>query len=137
MVLLEVLAALAILVFAAAVVMGTLHASLRAATDLKRDAVASDLAVTVLSQLQLGQLPAVAQENRPFDPPHEDWTWTLEDAAADAGPTITAADGSSASRSVELIIRHTPTGHTLRLMARIAPTPPPAPPAPPELEAAP
>jgi len=80
-ILLEVLLSLAIFVGGASVVLASLHSSLKTVRDLRLQARAADLAVTVLSHVQMG-LIAVGDEgptdfDTEEDPSLEGWTWQI------------------------------------------------------------
>lgn len=121
MVLLEVVAALAILVFAGAVVLGALHTAIRTAAELKREAVAADLAVTLLSRLELGIVPLQEQAAQPFEAPFEDWTWSVQQEQSVTGGGVTDLGDL---KTLELVVRHGPSGYVRRLSATLSPPPP-------------
>jgi type II secretory pathway pseudopilin PulG len=99
-VLLEVLLALGLFVFAAAVVSSGLNAAVDRTLRLRAQTHALDLAVSVLSELELGLRPAVAGGPEPFDPPFEQWTWELE-----AVPQSFGTDDLSGLQQVTVIVR--------------------------------
>jgi hypothetical protein len=100
-VLVEVVLALALFVAAAAVISGALSASLDTVERLRSNAHATDLAVTVLSQLQMGTLAAEGNSPQPFDPPFDTWTWE-----ALYTPVDDVGDEEGRLTRVEVIIRH-------------------------------
>ena len=81
-VLLEVVVALVLFATAAAVIGGALSASIASLDRLRAQTHAEDLAITVLSQIQMGLLPAFPAGPEPFEPPFTEWTWELELAPA-------------------------------------------------------
>jgi type II secretion system protein I len=110
-VLLEVVAALALFSAAAVVVLSAMGASVRAADGARLQAVAADLAVTRLSEIQMGLEPV--QSDGPTE--YEDaalagWTWEVAVSDAD-----TPAD-LPAMQFVEVIIRHAGKDLTYRLV---------------------
>lgn len=100
-VLLEVVLALALFVFAATVIAGGLSASVQETERLRLNVHASNLAVSVLSELQIGIRPVEAAGPEPFPPPFEMWTWQIQ--TTPLGDTFGAA---ASFQNVEVIIRH-------------------------------
>ncbi len=100
-VLFEVVVALVLFVAAATVITGGLNAALRSVERLRLNAHAADLAVSVLSELQLGVKTWELTGPQPFEAPFEGWTWEV---IADAMATDLVA--ASPLQSVEVIIRH-------------------------------
>ena len=100
-VLVEVVLALALFVAAAAVISGGLSASMDSIERLRLNAHAADLAVSVLSEMQMGTLAMEGNAAQPFDVPFEDWTWEVQLAPVDDG----AGEETRLTR-VEAIIRH-------------------------------
>jgi type II secretory pathway pseudopilin PulG len=100
-VLVEVVLALALFVAAAAVISGGLSASMDSIERLRLNAHAADLAVSVLSEMQMGILAAEGNAAQQFDVPFEDWTWEVQLASVDDG----AGEETRLTR-VEAIIRH-------------------------------
>jgi hypothetical protein len=101
-VLFEVVVALLLFVGAAAVITGALNASLHSVERLRLNTHASGLAVSVLSELQMGVKTPEVSGPQAFEPPRDGWTWELialsVDGAAAAAPTP--------FRQVEVIVRH-------------------------------
>lgn len=98
-VLLEVVLALVLFVVAAAIVGSGINASVNSVERLKAQTHASDLAVTVLSEIQLGTRPAASLGPEPFAEPFTNWTCQT---------TVTLlGDGTSANSTaqVEIAIR--------------------------------
>jgi hypothetical protein len=77
-VLLEVLLALGLFVFAAAVVSSGLNAAVERTLRLKLQTHALDLAVSVLAEIQMGMRPAQPAGPEVFEAPFEAWTWQIE-----------------------------------------------------------
>jgi type II secretory pathway pseudopilin PulG len=100
-VLLEVVLALVLFVAAATVITSGLSASVREVEGLRLEAHAKDLAVTVLSEMQLGIRQVEAAGPAAFDAPFDKWTCQTTVGATAAGP------GDAATvQKVEVIIRH-------------------------------
>ncbi len=77
-VLLEVVLALGLFVAAAAVVSASLNASLESVDRLRLNLHAVNLAVSVLSELQLGtRAVETGSGPQPFEPPFEQWGWEV------------------------------------------------------------
>ena len=113
--LLEVVLALAIFFGVAAAVLGGLSACIRSAERVRREAQAADLAVTLLSEMQLGVVEvedsgAMAYEDEAL----ADWTWEVVVA-----PVVSNVTDLELTR-VEITIRHTPGGYTHRLYYLLA-----------------
>jgi len=100
-VLVEVVLALLLFVGAAAVISGALSASIDALDRLRLNMHATDLGVTLVSELQLGLKPLETGGPEPFDPPFDLWTWELE-----VSPKSLEPDDPYPLRTVEVIIRH-------------------------------
>jgi hypothetical protein len=115
-ILLEVVMALTLFFITAAVVTGSMNVSLSAARNMKNDATAEDLAVTKLSELQMGVLPVVDAGPNSFadeDPNLDGWTWQvttreLDEQTIDQGPQL---------KRVEIAVCHGPTCTVRRLVA--------------------
>jgi len=77
-ILFEVVLALALFVFAAAVISGGLSASLSNVDRMREQLDASNLAITTLAEIELGLKPMVTSPPADFEPPLEKWTWQVE-----------------------------------------------------------
>jgi hypothetical protein len=100
-VLLETVLALTLFVAAAAVIAGAVNASLNGVERLRLDAHAADLAVTVLSELQLGLRSTGNAGPQAFDPPFEDWSWEV------LSETLIGETGMTTGLTqVEVVVRH-------------------------------
>ena len=97
--LLEVVLALVIFVAAAAVLGVAFNASIEGVDRQKRQLHASNLAITVLSGVQLGTRPATSGGPAAFNVPFQDFTWQLV-----VNPV--SNDETGAVRRVEVTIRH-------------------------------
>ncbi len=109
-VLMEVVLALALFAAAAAVIGSGLNASSRSLDRLRFTTHASDLAESVLSEIQLGLKPLAEAGPENFDPPFQDWTWQL---------AVTPAGDSPFARTqlqhVEVIVRNQQSAAGFRL----------------------
>jgi len=112
-VLLEVVVALALFFGAALVVLAGLNASLRTAQRVQFEAEAADLAVTLLSEIEMG-LVAAADDgpNEYEDEELADWTWEIVTAPFEEEVVELALPEFL---HVEVVIRHVPSGQTYRL----------------------
>ena len=115
-VLLEVVLALVLVAGAAAVIGAGLSASIDRVERLKLNAHAADLAVSVMSELQMGG--KVISEDGPetFEAPFEQWTWE-----AQAEVTDQKVRDTGRTKKVEVIIRHEepPVVHRLCQVIRL------------------
>ena len=120
-ILLEVIFAIVLFASAAAAVIGALNSCMQATGNIRLDAQSADLAVTLLSEIQMGLLPAVSDGPKPFDDPDRlDWTWEIATQQAEMPTT-----DLTPMVSVEVIITHV-SGYTYRLrtiMSQAAQTP--------------
>ncbi len=114
-VLLEVVLALTLFVAAATVISGGLHASVSEVERLRRNLHATDLAVSLMSEIQLGLRPAESAGPNVFDPPFQDWTWQIVTTPLDE-----KLGSSFALQSVEVVIRHT-TESVVRRLTQVLP----------------
>lgn len=114
--LMEVLLALLLFVGAAAVITGGLSASLTSVERLRLSTHAANLAITVLSELQLGLRTTDLAGPEPFEPPFEHWTWELVTT-----PASLDAEDDSPLTTIEVIIRHDepPLTHRLCQLVRL------------------
>jgi type II secretory pathway pseudopilin PulG len=100
-VLLEVVLALVLFVAAAAVLTSALSSSLDGVERLRLETHAADLAVSVVSELQLGIKTLTGDSAQPFVPPLEGWTWEAQTI-----PDRNGSDVTNQFTRVEVIIRH-------------------------------
>jgi hypothetical protein len=101
-VLLEVVLALALFVGAATVISAGINASIRAVERVRLQNHAVNLAVTVLSEMQMHIRPVAPFGPEPFPPPFQEWTCKVEIAQTDAAP-----EAAGSLQPVEVIIKHT------------------------------
>jgi type II secretory pathway pseudopilin PulG len=112
-ILLEVILALVLFAAAAAVISGALNASVASLERVRASTHAQDLAVSILSQVQMGAIPAVPAGPEPFDAPFSGWTWELQLA-----PLGQAVRGEAQPlQRVEVIIRQV-NGPTVRRLVQ-------------------
>jgi hypothetical protein len=100
-VLLEVVLALVLFAAAATIIGAGLNASLDGLERLRLNTHAANLAVSVVSELQMGIKTAGVEGAQPFLAPYEGWTWEVS-----AGPAGAGQSDSSRLRKVEVAIRH-------------------------------
>ncbi|MHC1763552.1 MAG: hypothetical protein AB9869_04485 [Verrucomicrobiia bacterium] len=109
-VLLEVVLALALFVVAATILTSGMSSSLDAVDRLRLNAHAADLAVTTLSELQLGLKSVSLNGPEPFEPPLEQWDWEIL-----ATPLETDLEDTGRAQRIEVVIRHLETPLVYRL----------------------
>jgi len=108
-VLLEVVLALVLFAAAAVIIGGGLNASVNSAARLRLQAHAADLAVTVMSELQMGVRSVGQPGPEPFAAPFTNWTWQVTSARLESGP------GAASFSNVEVVIRHSESALVHRL----------------------
>jgi len=112
----EVVLALALFATAVVVVTGGLNAAMRGVERARLNAHAVDLAVSVISELQIGVRPFMGAGPEPFEAPFEQWNWEIQ---------LTPMDGSqekiSGLTKAQVIIRHEDPPVTYRL-TEVVPT---------------
>ncbi len=130
-VLLEVVLALALFVMAALVVLAGLNSALDTAQRVQREAEAADLAVSLLSEIQMGLLPPEDVGPEPYeDEAYADWTWEVY---TEPYEELTAEVELPEFTTVHVIVRHEPSGYTYRLVELMTPDTLAAPPQPEDL----
>ena len=105
----EVVLALALFFGVAVVILGGLNTCMRAVRQVRLEATAADLAVTLLSEIELGVVPATDSGPKVYEEPLQDWTWEVVEMPV---------EGSLATMEVsrvEIIIRNTVEGYSHRL----------------------
>jgi type II secretory pathway pseudopilin PulG len=108
--LLEVVLSIGIFVGIASVVLLSFHACVRTANRLKLEAKAADLAVTLLSEVQMGLIERGESPPQALAEPDEEWTWELRAAPAELAPDIMPL------LRVEVILVNTERDFTYRLV---------------------
>ena len=113
-VLLEVILSLALFVATSGVVLGSLSACVRAAQTIRLEAEGADLAVTQLSQIQMGLLPLQDAGPETCDPPWDAWSWQVSvTSVLDNGEDM-------GLKKVEVAVTQVDQGFTYRLTALVA-----------------
>jgi hypothetical protein len=100
-VLLEVILALVLFAAAAAIIGAGIHSAINGVERQKLSAHAVNLAVSVISEIQMGLRTLESVGPEPFESPFDHWTWQLVLA-----PTETEAGETSDLTRVEVIVRH-------------------------------
>jgi len=113
-VLLEVVLSLALFSVGALAVLAGLNASLRTAQRVRLEAEAADLAVTLLSELQMGLVPLTDDGPNEYEEDEQlvDWRWEIATEAFEEEVTEPALPEFF---RVDIIIRHVPSGYSYRL----------------------
>lgn len=121
-ILLEVVLAMVLFFSAGAVILAGLGSAVRGLEQLRLDAQAADLAVTLMSRLQIGDLEltdAGPSEFEPIEGPQQElegWTWQvitseMQDTIDTGGPT---------GKLVQVIVRNESKGYSYRVSQWIA-----------------
>src|SRR5438046_3062695 len=116
-ILLEVILALVLFAAAAAIIGAGLNASLSGVERLRLNTHAANIAVSVLSELQLGIKSLTVSGPQACEAPLEGWTWE-----AVATPMQSEWAGAGQLKMVEVIVRHDepPTVYRLSQIIRLA-----------------
>ena len=115
-VLLEVVLAIVLFAAAAAVVGMGLKASIDGAQRLRLSTHAGNLAVTVISELQMGLRSLADTGPEAFGPPFEGWVWEVEALPWGQGEAeSTLATSGATLMRVEVTVRYEPEGFVHRL----------------------
>ena len=77
-ILFEVVLALALFVFAAAVISGGFSTALKSVERMRAELDASNLAISTLAEIELNLKPMTTSPPAEFEPPMERWTWQVE-----------------------------------------------------------
>ena len=77
-VLFEVILALVLFSFAAIIIANSFSSSLRSVDRMRNDLDASNLAISTLSEIELGIKPIETSSPTEFEEPFEKWTWQIE-----------------------------------------------------------
>ena len=112
-VLLEVILALVLFIAAATIIAAGLHASLDGVDRLRLNTHAANLAVSIISELQMGSKSLAASGPQNFQPPFDGWTWEVLASPLDAQSAgfnpagrSPAPEQSLGLTKVEVIVRH-------------------------------
>jgi type II secretory pathway pseudopilin PulG len=114
-VLLEVILALALFVGAATMLSTALKASMEGVDRRRRQLHADDLAISVLSEIQMGIRRASASGPEFFNAPFDLWSAQVLVQSDEAGPGI-----ASATTHLEVIVRHKESSTVRRLAAWVS-----------------
>ena len=77
-VLFEVILALVLFSYAAIIIANSFSSSLRSVDRMRNDLDASNLAISTLSEIELGIKPIETSPPTEFEEPFEKWTWQIE-----------------------------------------------------------
>jgi|TARA_B100001250_G_scaffold413451_1_gene447651 hypothetical protein len=77
-VLFEVVLALVLFSFAAIIIANSFSSSLRSVDRMRHDLDAANLAISTLSEIELGLKPLETSPPTEFEVPFEKWTWQIE-----------------------------------------------------------
>jgi type II secretory pathway pseudopilin PulG len=113
-VLLEVVLAIVLFAAAAAVIGMGLKASIDGAQRLRLGTHAGNLAVTVISELQMGLRSLADTGPEAFGPPFEGWVWEVEALPWGQGQAESSRVTATLMR-VEVTVRYEPEGFVHRL----------------------
>lgn len=100
-ILFEVVLALALFVFAAAVISGGFSTALMSVDRMRAELDASNLAISTLTEIELNLKPMVTSPPAQFEPPLEKWTWEVE--VTEPGEDLDMGGGLTL---VEVIVRN-------------------------------
>jgi len=107
-ILLEVVLAVTLFVVMAAVILGAVGRATDAAARMRLRARAGDLAVTLVSELQMGLIEIVDAGPRHYSSERlADWTWQVD---------VESLDDPLGARRIEATVIHEPTGLNRRLV---------------------
>jgi type II secretory pathway pseudopilin PulG len=109
-VLLEVIFAIALLAAACGSIVGGLTACIRANRELWLESRAADLAVSLLSEIQMGLTAPVDEGPTDYLTPLEDWSWQV--VTADLNPQTVAG---AAMTQVQVTVTYKPEGYSYTL----------------------
>jgi hypothetical protein len=118
-VLMEVIIALFIFVAAAAIVTSGINASMQSVERQRLSAQSLDLAVSVISEVQMGLRSAAGGGPEAFGAPFDEWTWELQST-----PLQSDSGEASSLTKVEVVIRHKTSPMVQRLAQVIRPASP-------------
>jgi hypothetical protein len=113
-----VILALALFVFAAAVIGNGLHAALARVERLRRECHATNLAASVLAEVQLGIRPLQNSGREPLPEPFADWT-----AQVESTPYTFGWEDVGGLSLVTVVVRHEGSGTSGRLCALVSAEP--------------
>jgi hypothetical protein len=105
-----VVLALTLFFAAASIVLTGTNRSIRAVSRLRRDIQATDMAVTLLSEIQMGLVEPADAGPEEYEEPLENWTWEIITTVLEEQPV------EEDVMLVEIVITHSPTGYQRRLV---------------------
>lgn len=108
-ILLEVVLALALFVAAATVLTSGVTASVQAVDRMRMENHAMDLAITLLSEMQMHARPVEAVSERDFEAPFQDWKYTIELHPIESDVMVETLN------TAEVVVRHKREGVVVRL----------------------
>ena len=115
-VLFEVILALVLFSFAAIIIANSFSSSLRSVDRMRNDLDASNLAISTLSEIELGIKPIETSPPTEFEEPFEKWTWQIE--ATKPNEDLDMGGGLTL---VEVIIINEDLGRETRIARMILP----------------
>ena len=95
--------ALALIVGASAVVTGGLQSAITSVDRMRNDVQGVNLAITVLSQIQMGIIPIESVESEDFESPFEGWSYDIVVEEVEDMNMSLNMNGSGESNGVELV----------------------------------
>jgi len=117
-VLLEVVLSISMVFAMAGVLFLGVDSSVRSARRLRLDAQAADLAVTLLSEIQMGLVDPADAGPEAYEEPLEDWMWEIVTTPLEEMPL-----DEQDIEQVEIIISHVDGSSTYRLVQLMAVAP--------------
>ena len=115
-VLFEVILALVLFSFAAIIIANSFSSSLRSVDRMRNDLDASNLAISTLSEIELGIKPIETSPPTEFEEPFEKWTWQIETTKPNED-----LDMGGGLTLVEVIIINEDLGRETRIARMIRP----------------
>ena len=118
-VLLEVLMALALILGAASVITGGLQSAVDSVERMRNNLHGVTLAVSVISQIQMGVITAESVEGTQFEEPFQDWSYDLE--TEEVSTEVMDLEGNGLElpqiRKVEVAV-HNPEGKIVKRLSQ-------------------
>ncbi len=101
-VLLEVILSLSLLVAASSVILGGLNNCARQLEDIRLEGTGADLAISLMSQIEMGLLDPADEGPVSYESPLEQWSWQVVTQSLDP------STDEPPLKQVEVIVRYTP-----------------------------
>ena len=118
-VLLEVLMALALILGAASVITGGLQSAVDSVERMRNNLHGVNLAVSVISQIQMGVIAAASVDGTQFEAPFQDWSYDLE--TEEVSTEVMDLEGNGLElpqiRKVEVAV-HDPDGKIIKRLSQ-------------------